>query len=135
MLFPPFTAKLLKSSHISPFSNTPLEPQSMIHLPMASIPILLLSLNFISVLGVLDPVDFLALQAIRKSLYDLPGSRFFAAWDFTADPCAFAGVTCHNGRVSTLALGDSGAGPSRLAGHLDTLQVELNTQIIYPFKI
>ncbi|XP_039146328.1 DNA damage-repair/toleration protein DRT100-like [Dioscorea cayenensis subsp. rotundata] len=96
---------------------------------MASIPILLLSLNFISVLGVLNPVDFLALQAIRKSLYDLPGSRFFAAWDFTADPCAFPGVTCHNGRVSMLALGDSGAGPSRLAGHLDSTALSLLTAL------
>ncbi|KAJ0975669.1 hypothetical protein J5N97_017634 [Dioscorea zingiberensis] len=82
-------------------------------------PLFFIALNFISVLGVLDPADFLALQAIRKSLYDLPGSRFFATWDFTADPCAFPGVTCRNARVSGLALGDSGAGATRLAGHLD----------------
>ncbi|KAL0825301.1 hypothetical protein Bca101_048978 [Brassica carinata] len=49
----------------------------------------------------LDPVDFLSLQAIRKSFHDLPGSNFFHSWDFTfdpcgftSDPCGFAGVYC-----------------------------------------
>nr|VDD21617.1 unnamed protein product [Brassica oleracea] len=44
--------------------------------------------------AMLDPVDFLSLQAIRKSLHDLPGSNFFHSWDFTSDPCGFAGVYC-----------------------------------------
>ncbi|CAN6843953.1 unnamed protein product [Brassica oleracea var. botrytis] len=51
--------------------------------------------------AMLDPVDFLSLQAIRKSFHDLPGSNFFHSWDFTfdpcgftSDPCGFAGVYC-----------------------------------------
>ncbi|XP_062183245.1 LRR receptor-like serine/threonine-protein kinase SIK1 [Phragmites australis] len=65
----------------------------------------------------LHPVDYLALQAVRRALSDLPGSRFFASWDFTADPCAFAGVSCSgDGRVVTLALGDPRAGAPGLSG-------------------
>ena len=30
--------------------------------------------------GILDPVDFLALQAVRRSLDDMPGSEFFDGW-------------------------------------------------------
>lgn len=67
----------------------------------------------------LDPVDFLALQAIRKSLEDLPGSGFFGGWDFTADPCGFPGVFCDAGRVAALALGDPRAGSPGLTGQLD----------------
>jgi hypothetical protein len=68
----------------------------------------------------LHPVDYLALQAVRRALDDLPGSRFFSTWDFTADPCAaFAGVACSaDGRVVSLALGDPRAGASGLAGAL-----------------
>ena len=44
--------------------------------------------------GILDPVDFLALQAVRRSLDDMPGSEFFDGWDFTAHPCGFPGVFC-----------------------------------------
>lgn len=59
----------------------------------------------------LHPVDYLALQAVRRALSDMPGSRFFASWDFTGDPCGFAGVSCSgDGRVVTLALGDPRAG-------------------------
>ncbi|CAN6381925.1 unnamed protein product [Urochloa humidicola] len=66
----------------------------------------------------LHPVDYLALQSIRLSLSDLPGSRFFAAWDFTADPCAFPGISCSptSSRVVTLALGDPRAGAPGLTG-------------------
>jgi hypothetical protein len=65
----------------------------------------------------LHPVDYLALQVVRRSLTDLPGSRFFASWDFTGDPCAFAGVSCTStGRVATLALGDPRAGAPGLSG-------------------
>ncbi|XP_013594812.1 PREDICTED: probable leucine-rich repeat receptor-like protein kinase At1g35710 [Brassica oleracea var. oleracea] len=41
--------------------------------------------------AMLGPVDFLSLQAIRKSLHDLPGSNFFHSWDFNSDPRGFAG--------------------------------------------
>ncbi|CAL9095831.1 unnamed protein product [Musa acuminata var. zebrina] len=71
------------------------------------------------VVGILDPVDFLALQAIRKGLEDMPGSSFFAAWDFTADPCTFSGVLCDGDRVVALALGDPRAGSPGLQGRLD----------------
>ncbi|TVU23869.1 hypothetical protein EJB05_26253, partial [Eragrostis curvula] len=66
----------------------------------------------------LHPVDYLALQAVRRALTDLPGSRFFSTWDFTSDPCAsFAGVSCSgDGRVVSLALGDPRAGAPGLAG-------------------
>jgi hypothetical protein len=69
--------------------------------------------------GILDPVDFLALQAVRRSLDDMPGSAFFDGWDFTADPCGFPGVFCDGTRVSALALGDPRAGSPGLTGRLD----------------
>ncbi|WOL12586.1 leucine-rich repeat receptor-like protein FASCIATED EAR2 [Canna indica] len=69
--------------------------------------------------GILDPVDFLSLQAIRKGLEDMPGSGFFSAWDFTADPCGFPGVFCAGDRVVGLALGDPRAGSAGLEGRLD----------------
>jgi len=63
--------------------------------------------------AMLDPVDFLSLQAIRKSFHDLPGSNFFHSWDFTfdpcgftSDPCGFAGVYCDGDKVISLNLGD-----------------------------
>ncbi|XP_038981354.1 probable inactive leucine-rich repeat receptor kinase XIAO [Phoenix dactylifera] len=68
--------------------------------------------------GMLDPADFLALQSIRKSLYDLHGSTFFSRWDFTGDPCTFPGVFCSGNRVVGLALGDPRAGSPGLAGRL-----------------
>uniref|UniRef100_A0A7N0T400 Leucine-rich repeat-containing N-terminal plant-type domain-containing protein n=1 Tax=Kalanchoe fedtschenkoi TaxID=63787 RepID=A0A7N0T400_KALFE len=69
--------------------------------------------------AMLDPLDFLVLQSIRKSLNDLPGSSFFSNWDFTSDPCAFPGVYCVNGKVLTLNLGDGRAGSPGLIGRLD----------------
>ncbi|XP_076952169.1 receptor-like protein kinase BRI1-like 3 [Bidens hawaiensis] len=68
--------------------------------------------------AMLDPVDFLALQAIRKSLEDMPGSNYFNSWDFTSDPCNFAGVYCENQRVVALNLGDPRAGAPGLSGRL-----------------
>ncbi|KAM0003994.1 putative non-specific serine/threonine protein kinase [Helianthus debilis subsp. tardiflorus] len=68
--------------------------------------------------AILDPVDFLALQSIRKSLEDLPGSNYFSSWDFTSDPCNFAGVYCEGGRVVVLNLGDPRAGAPGLSGRL-----------------
>lgn len=68
----------------------------------------------------LNPLDFLALQSIRKSLRDMPGSHFFSTWDFTDDPCdSFSGVFCYNGRVVALSLGDLQAASPGLTGHLD----------------
>ncbi|KAL0682919.1 hypothetical protein Bca4012_049767 [Brassica carinata] len=65
--------------------------------------------------AMLDPVDFLSLQAIRKSFHDLPGSNFFHSWDFTfdpcgftSDPCGFAGVYCDGDKPEFHLRGDSG---------------------------
>ncbi|KAF2531835.1 hypothetical protein F2Q70_00031329 [Brassica cretica] len=49
--------------------------------------------------AMLDPVDFLSLQEIRKSLHDLPGSNFFHSWDFNSDPRGFAGVYCDGDKI------------------------------------
>ncbi|GLJ42914.1 hypothetical protein SUGI_0889990 [Cryptomeria japonica] len=67
----------------------------------------------------LDPLDFLSLQALRKSLDDMPGSKFFKSWDFSSDPCGFSGVLCDSNRVVALNLGDSSAGAPGLKGKLD----------------
>ncbi|XWS36246.1 hypothetical protein CRYUN_Cryun20dG0068900 [Craigia yunnanensis] len=69
--------------------------------------------------AILDPRDFLALQSIRKSLNDLPGSKFFASWDFTSDPCNFAGVYCESDKVIALNLGDPRAGSPGLTGRIN----------------
>ena len=71
------------------------------------------------VLAILDPVDFLALQSVRKALKDMPGSNFFSSWDFTSDPCNFAGVYCDSDKVIALNLGDSRAGAPGLTGRID----------------
>lgn len=80
---------------------------------------LLIAARFAVCLSILNPVDFLGLQSIRKSLDDMPGSAFFSAWDFTADPCGFPGVFCAGDRVAALALGDPRAGAPGLTGTLD----------------
>ena len=88
-------------------------------LPPALVPLLLLLSTAASPAAeaTLHPVDYLALQAVRRALTDLPGSRFFASWDFTGDPCLFAGVSCSpDGRFTTLALGNPRAGAPGLAG-------------------
>ncbi|KAJ8898666.1 hypothetical protein K2173_004700 [Erythroxylum novogranatense] len=69
--------------------------------------------------AILDPTDFLVLQSIRKRLDDMPGSNYFASWDFTSDPCNFAGVYCDSDKVITLNLGDPRAGAPGLTGRLD----------------
>ncbi|KAK4784939.1 hypothetical protein SAY86_001628 [Trapa natans] len=69
--------------------------------------------------AILDPTDFLALQSVRRSLQDLAGSNFFASWDFTADPCNFAGVYCEAEKVIALNLGDPRAGSPGLTGRID----------------
>ncbi|XP_015951045.1 probable leucine-rich repeat receptor-like protein kinase At1g35710 [Arachis duranensis] len=81
-----------------------------------------LHIHFILILNVhaiLDPIDFLALQSIRKSLQDMPGSTFFSDWDFTSDPCNFSGVFCDSDRVVSLNLGDPRAGSPGLTGRID----------------
>ncbi|MBA0610441.1 hypothetical protein Godav_011290, partial [Gossypium davidsonii] len=88
---------------------------------MGSYALFLISLflcKFLAV-AILDPLDFLALQSIRKSLHDLPGSNFFASWDFTSDPCNFAGVYCDSDKVIALNLGDPRAGSPGLTGRID----------------
>ncbi|XP_060181112.1 LRR receptor-like serine/threonine-protein kinase ERL1 [Lycium barbarum] len=80
---------------------------------------ILLFLVFQQCNAMLHPIDFLALQAIHKSLKDLPGSNFFGSWDFTSDPCNFPGVYCANDKVITLNLGDPRAGSPGLTGRLD----------------
>lgn len=69
--------------------------------------------------SLLNPLDFLALQAIRKSLDDAPGSHFFQSWDFTSDPCDFPGVFCDGDKVIALNLGDLSAGSPGLTGRID----------------
>lgn len=91
---------------------------------MASKEIVLLTMSLLFLLrppvaAVLDPVDFLTLQSIRKSLSDLPGSDFFSQWDFTGDPCSFPGVFCADSRVVALSLGDPRAGIPGLTGRID----------------
>ncbi|KVH94435.1 Leucine-rich repeat-containing protein [Cynara cardunculus var. scolymus] len=49
---------------------------------------------------------------------DMPGSTYFSSWDFTSDPCNFAGVFCDGDRVVTLNLGDPRAGASGLSGRI-----------------
>ncbi|KAK7285427.1 hypothetical protein RJT34_20198 [Clitoria ternatea] len=80
---------------------------------------LLFLCSFHSVRAILEPNDFLALQSIRKSLRDVSGSNFFGSWDFTADPCNFAGVFCSSDRVIALNLGDPRAGSPGLTGKID----------------
>ncbi|XP_031478711.1 LRR receptor-like serine/threonine-protein kinase ERECTA [Nymphaea colorata] len=84
--------------------------------------LILLSLTTMST-AILDPLDFLALQSIRKSLEDMPGSTFFSSWDFTSDPCTFSGVLCDTeaqpNKVVALNLGDARAGSPGLIGRLD----------------
>lgn len=70
-------------------------------------------------IAILDPLDFLALQSIHKSLKDAPGSNFFQSWDFTSDPCTFPGVLCDSDRVIALNLGDPRAGSPGLTGRID----------------
>ncbi|XP_057460977.1 LRR receptor-like serine/threonine-protein kinase GSO2 [Actinidia eriantha] len=69
--------------------------------------------------AILNPIDFLALQSIRKALDDMPGSNYFSSWDFTSDPCNFAGVYCDGDKVIALNLGDPRAGAPGLTGRLD----------------
>ena len=86
---------------------------------LVTVIVCLLQCKLICVYAILDPVDFLALQSIRKSLNDMPGSNFFASWDITSDPYNFAGVYCDSDRVIALNLGDPRADSPSLTGKLD----------------
>lgn len=72
--------------------------------------------------AMLAPLDFLALQSIKKNLQDMPGSTFLSSWDFSKDPCGFSGILCNSGesqRVLALNLGSPSAGSPGLRGKLD----------------
>ncbi|XP_024980952.1 receptor-like protein 35 [Cynara cardunculus var. scolymus] len=90
----------------------------MNRLVLVLINLLIIVYQFRFSFAILDPVDFLALQSIRKSMDDMPGSTYFSSWDFTSDPCNFAGVFCDGDRVVTLNLGDPRAGASGLSGRI-----------------
>ncbi|GAA0149038.1 hypothetical protein LIER_08311 [Lithospermum erythrorhizon] len=81
--------------------------------------LLLFVTHILNVYAILDPTDFLALQLLRKELNDLPGSNYFESWDFTSDPCSFAGVYCNGDKVVALNLGDPRASSPGLTGRLD----------------
>uniref|UniRef100_A0A7N0TSP3 Leucine-rich repeat-containing N-terminal plant-type domain-containing protein n=1 Tax=Kalanchoe fedtschenkoi TaxID=63787 RepID=A0A7N0TSP3_KALFE len=83
----------------------------------------------LSSMAIMDPVDFLALQSIRNSLTDLPGSDFFSSWDFTAEPCDFAGVLCDGDKVVALNLGDPRAGSPGLSGRLHPALGQLSSLV------
>ncbi|XP_022728230.1 probably inactive leucine-rich repeat receptor-like protein kinase IMK2 [Durio zibethinus] len=83
-------------------------------------------------------VDLAALSAIRDSLTDIPGSRFFSTWDFNApDPCSsFTGVTCSfENRVTILSLGTGLSNSPGLAGSLSPALsnlTELTQLVLFP---
>ncbi|XP_010260748.1 PREDICTED: probable LRR receptor-like serine/threonine-protein kinase At4g36180 [Nelumbo nucifera] len=76
----------------------------------------------------LSNVDLGALQTIKNSLTDLPGSDFFSTWDFSStDPCnTFSGIICSLDdnvtppllRIDTLTLGTGLADSPGLTGSL-----------------
>ncbi|XWS36787.1 hypothetical protein CRYUN_Cryun20dG0115900 [Craigia yunnanensis] len=86
----------------------------------------------------ISAVDLAALSAIKDSLTDIPGSRFFSTWDFTApDPCSsFTGVTCSfNNRVTILSLGTGLSDSPGLAGSLSPVLsnlTELTQLVLFP---
>ena len=86
---------------------------------LVTVIVCLLQCKLICVYANLDPVDFLALQSIRKSLNDMSGSNFFASWDFTSDLCNFVGVYCDSDWVIALNLGNPRADSLGLTGRLD----------------
>ncbi|XWS47429.1 hypothetical protein CRYUN_Cryun14cG0151400 [Craigia yunnanensis] len=86
----------------------------------------------------ISAVDLAVLSAIKDSLTDIPGSRFFSTWDFTAlDPCSsFTGVTCSfNNRVTVLSLGTGLSDSPGLAGSLSPALsnlTELTQLVLFP---
>ncbi|EOX93227.1 Leucine-rich repeat - like 10 [Theobroma cacao] len=86
----------------------------------------------------ISAIDLAALSAIKDSLTDIPGSRFFSTWDFTApDPCStFTGVTCSfDDRVTILSLGTGLSDSPGLAGSLSPALsnlTELTQLVLFP---
>ncbi|XP_022760084.1 receptor-like protein kinase 2 [Durio zibethinus] len=85
----------------------------------------------------ISAVDLAALSAIKDSLTDIPGSRFFSTWDFSApDPCSsFTGVTCSFNRVTILSLGTGLSHSPGLAGSLSPALsnlTELTQLVLFP---
>ncbi|XP_010465817.1 PREDICTED: leucine-rich repeat receptor-like serine/threonine-protein kinase BAM2 isoform X2 [Camelina sativa] len=84
----------------------------------------------------LAPTDRAALESIRDSLTDMPGSAFFSSWDFTVpDPCSsFSGLTCSSslGRVTGLSLGPNLSGS--LSPSISNL-THLTQLILYPGSV
>ncbi|KAF6136639.1 hypothetical protein GIB67_011760 [Kingdonia uniflora] len=86
----------------------------------------------------LNPIDFAALFSIKSTLSDLPGSNFFASWDFLSPhPCStFSGITCSfesdSLRVDTLTLGTGLVNSSGLTGSLSNSITNLTslTQLV-----
>lgn len=104
-------------SHLSIFLPPVMAKNRATLRPVASATLFLSCI--VSVRAILDPVDFLALQSTRRSLWDMPSSSFFSSWDFTSDPCSFAGVYCDRDRVFTLNVGGPRAGAPGLTGSID----------------
>ncbi|CAN7011240.1 hypothetical protein IGI04_012001 [Brassica rapa subsp. trilocularis] len=83
----------------------------------------------------LSPPDRAALESIRDSLTDMPGSSFFSTWDFTTpDPCStFSGLACTSlGRVTTLSLGPNLSGS--LSPSISNL-THLTQLVLYPGSV
>ncbi|XVF81648.1 hypothetical protein PTKIN_Ptkin15bG0172100 [Pterospermum kingtungense] len=86
----------------------------------------------------INAFDLAALSAIKDSLTDIPGSRFFSTWDLTApDPCSsFTGVTCSfDNRITILSLGTGLSDSPGLAGSLSPALsnlTELTQLILFP---
>ncbi|KAJ7200481.1 hypothetical protein O6H91_01G166100 [Diphasiastrum complanatum] len=85
----------------------------------------LLKTMIVACMGIaqLHPTDLAALKELRSHLHDLPGSFFFATWDFQREPCNdFMGVVCESflgdNRISILNLGIGYAGTPGLMGSL-----------------
>ncbi|KAE8732760.1 proteasome subunit alpha type-4-like [Hibiscus syriacus] len=104
-------------------------------LPLLLVLLLLFSVSSAVSSLKISAIDLAALSAIKDSLTDIPGSRFFSTWDFASpDPCSsFTGVTCgFNGRVNILSLGTGLSDSPGLAGSLSPALSNLTmlTQLI-----
>lgn len=89
----------------------------------AMFPMLVLEMVIWSSEATLDPLDFLALQSIWKTMDDMPTSTFFRSRDIQADSCRFSGLLCKSqgepDRVATLNLGDGSTSASGLTDKMD----------------
>ncbi|KAJ7557360.1 hypothetical protein O6H91_05G123600 [Diphasiastrum complanatum] len=99
--------------------------------PIATIVWIMMTLFRSLVAQTLDLTDVKALQDVKNSLHDLPGSTFFASWDFSFDPCeSFSGVVCESvgsvRHVVMLSLGNGFGNSPGLAGVLTPSLGSLN---------